>query len=63
MRNNGVAGYGTTFQKMRSTLNNHIGDSDDDVDDQQTGSVNGKKAIALTDEELLKACGGRTAHK
>lgn len=61
MRKNGLNGYGTTFQKMRSTLNNHVDDSDDD--DQQTGSVSGKKAIALTDEELLKACGGRTAHK
>lgn len=37
--------------------------SDDDDDEQQMASMNGIKSIALTDEELLKACGGRTAHK
>lgn len=57
----GLSGYGATFQKMRSTLNNQLGDTDDE--DRPSGSNNGKGHMALTDEELLKACGGRTAHK
>lgn len=61
MRNrDGLSGYGTNFQKMRSPLtNNPFDDSDDE--EQQSGE--GKRFIAPTDEELMKACGGRTAHK
>lgn len=63
MRNKeGLSGYGTTFRKMGSTLNNQIEDSDEE-DLEPGASMNGRMPAALTDEELLRACGGRTAHK
>lgn len=52
-------GYNNTFLKSRSTLQNDTPDEDSDEDLDVKPCFN----KVLTDEELLKACGGRTAHK
>lgn len=51
--------YGETFLKSRSTLHKDLS-SDESDQELETASLNNR---VLTDEELLKACGGRTAHK
>lgn len=58
-------GYAGTFVKCQSILDNKIKKSDSDSSDEEadTTSRTGFGQNVLTDEELLKACGGRTAHK
>lgn len=55
---NGV-GYKDAFLKSRSLLHKEI--SSDDSDDESNCA--GQSFNFLSDEQLLKACGGRTAHK
>lgn len=52
-------GYAGTFIKGRSTLNKEVG-SDEEASQVVSFST---ARVPMTDEELLMACGGRTAHK
>lgn len=54
--------YGGSFLKSRSTLHKEAS-SDGETDEDAEQIVASATTSILTDEDLLKACGGRTAHK
>lgn len=62
----GSSDYKNSFLKSAFTLNREITVADSDAEDDASNEMATKSSstsFGLTDDDLLKACGGRTAHK